>query len=184
MDANYIAYETLVANRNAAEWAFWSMIAAFISGTASVVTLIFAYRALTTWREQEKTKVKMEFRFAIKQLRVALLNMPLDLDRDELEEEREQVIVRWLFKDVDLISQQIDAGEQNVQRFDNLLSIFDACQSSWLATEHLFDGTQLARDWIIFEDDFEHYINGEGTKAPLVQLLNKITSSRFVFDSK
>ncbi|MEH4615083.1 hypothetical protein POY37_16585 [Klebsiella pneumoniae] len=98
MDASYIAYETLVANRNAAEWAFWSMIAAFISGTASVVTLIFAYRALTTWRDQEKTKVKMEFRLAIKQLRVAFLNMPLNLDRDELEEEREQVIVRWLLK--------------------------------------------------------------------------------------
>ena len=26
MDASYIAYETLVANRNAAEWAFWSMM--------------------------------------------------------------------------------------------------------------------------------------------------------------
>ena len=31
MNENYIAYETLVANRAAAEWACWAMIASWVS---------------------------------------------------------------------------------------------------------------------------------------------------------
>lgn len=40
MDANYIAYETLVANRTAVDWAFWSMIGTWLSGIATVAAVI------------------------------------------------------------------------------------------------------------------------------------------------
>lgn len=40
MDANYIAYETLVANRAAVDWAFWSMIGTWLSGIATVAAVI------------------------------------------------------------------------------------------------------------------------------------------------
>ncbi|HHE8443874.1 TPA: hypothetical protein ACPFQA_003351 [Citrobacter braakii] len=40
MDANYIAYETLVANRAAADWAFWSMIGTWLSGIATFLAVI------------------------------------------------------------------------------------------------------------------------------------------------
>ncbi|MBC2610090.1 MULTISPECIES: hypothetical protein [Citrobacter] len=184
MDANYIAYQTLVANRAAAEWAFWSMVVASVSVVTTIVTLCFAYKALSTWRDQEKTKVKLDFRNAIKQLKTALLFMPLSIDPDELEQEREQVIAKWLFKDVDLINQQIEIGEQNVRRFDELLSIFDSCRSSWLATEHLFDNTKLSKDWVVFEGDFERYIKGNGYKSSLMQQLDEMMTTRFVFESK
>ena len=87
-------------------------------------------------------------------------------------------------EDVDFITQQIESGEQNVQRFDDLLAAFENCISAWLATEHLFDGTELANIWVIIEDDFEKYICGEGSKSPLIQSLNKLTATRFVFESK
>ncbi|MBJ3984032.1 hypothetical protein JGD17_24880, partial [Salmonella enterica subsp. enterica serovar Rissen] len=61
--------------------------------------------------------------------------MPVNIDPEQLNDEREQVIAKWLFKDVDLISQQIEWGGENVIRFDDLLSIFYCCQSSWFATE-------------------------------------------------
>lgn len=35
MDANYIAYETLVATRATANWAFWSMIGTWFAGLAT-----------------------------------------------------------------------------------------------------------------------------------------------------
>ncbi|WP_263752576.1 hypothetical protein [Kosakonia cowanii] len=184
MDADLISYETLLATRDSAEWARWTMVAAWISAIATSFTLFFAYRALSTWREQEKTKVKLDFRIAIKHLKSTLLLMPLSLDRAELEEEREQVIAKWLFKDVDLIVQQIETGEKNVQRFDALLAVFEDCTSAWLATEHLFDDTELASIWMRIEDDFEKYINGEGSKSPLMQGLNRLTAKRFVFNSK
>lgn len=40
MDANYIAYETLVANRAAVDWAFWSTIGTWLSGIATVAAVI------------------------------------------------------------------------------------------------------------------------------------------------
>ncbi|WP_318393556.1 hypothetical protein [Enterobacter sp.] len=184
MNPEYISYETLTATRESAEWAFWAMIAAWVSAGATIFTLFFAYRALSTWREQEKTKVKLDFRASLKHFKSALLFMPSSLDPVELEAEREQVIAKWLFKDVDFITQQIESGEQNVQRFDDLLAAFENCISAWLATEHLFDGTDMARVWLTIEDDFEKYINGEGSKSPLLQSLNKLTATRFVFESK
>ncbi|SFR00713.1 hypothetical protein SAMN04487773_0951 [Enterobacter sp. kpr-6] len=184
MNPEYISYETLTATRESAEWAFWAMIAAWVSAGATIFTLFFACRALSTWREQEKTKVKLDFRASLKHFKSALLSMPSSLDPVELEVEREQIIAKWLFKDVDFITQQIESGEQNVQRFDDLLAAFENCISAWLATEHLFDGTDMARVWLIIEDDFEKYINGEGSKSPLLQSLNKLTATRFVFESK
>ena len=167
MNENYIAYETLVANRAAAEWACWAMIASWVSAGATIVTLFLAFKALFTWREQEKTKVKIDFRNALKKLKTALL-----------------FIAKWLFKDVDLISQQIELGEENVKRFDELLSIFDCCQSSWFATEHLFDNTELEKVWHEFESNFNKYINGGESKDLLMKMLDKLISSRFVFESR
>lgn len=40
MEANYIAYETLAANRAAAEWAFWAMIGTWLSGIATFLAVI------------------------------------------------------------------------------------------------------------------------------------------------
>ncbi|PAV95283.1 hypothetical protein CJD50_17770 [Hafnia paralvei] len=40
MDANYIAYEALVANRAAVDWAFWSTIGTWLSGIATVAAVI------------------------------------------------------------------------------------------------------------------------------------------------
>ncbi|HID8210474.1 hypothetical protein [Serratia ureilytica] len=184
MDTDLISYESMLAARDSADWAFWGMIAAIVSALAMLVTLFFAYKALSTWREQEKAKVKLDFRIAIRHLRSSLLFMPLSIDPAEIEEEREQVIAKWIFKDVDLIAQQIEIGEQNVQRFDELINTFDNCYSAWLATEHLFDNTDLARNWMICEDDFKKYISGESSKTPLLQTIHKITETRFVFESK
>lgn len=184
MDADLISYETMLAAQNSARWALGSMVAAIISALATVTTLYFAYKALSTWRDQEKTKVKLDFRIAIRQLKASLLFMPLTIDPVEIEKEREQVIAKWIFKDVALLNQQIEIGEQNVQRFDELLNSFDNCHSAWLATEHLFDDTDLAQDWIVCEDDFKKFVSGESSKAPLLQIINKITATRFVFESK
>lgn len=39
MNADYISYETLVATREAADWAFWSMIGTWISGIATFMAV-------------------------------------------------------------------------------------------------------------------------------------------------
>ena len=51
MNPDYISYETLTATRESAEWAFWAMVAAWVSAGATIITLGFAYRALSTWSD-------------------------------------------------------------------------------------------------------------------------------------
>ncbi|WP_148250572.1 hypothetical protein [Raoultella terrigena] len=40
MSAEYIAYESLVATRAAADWAFWSMIGSWVSGVATFLAVV------------------------------------------------------------------------------------------------------------------------------------------------
>lgn len=57
MDANYIAYETLTANRDAADWAFWSMIGAWVAGFA---TLAAVATSLYIAKMRPKPRIKGE----------------------------------------------------------------------------------------------------------------------------
>lgn len=184
MNAEYISYQSLVAAREAANWALGTLIATAISTLATVITLIFAYRALSTWRDQEKTRVKLEYRNSIAKLKSALMFMPLDFDPIELEEEREQVIAKWLFKDDDLILQQMELGEQNVHKFDELQIAYDNCNSAWLATEHLFDDSEDADRWFALKVSFENYVSGKESKLNLIQSIIDVNVSRFVFNSR
>lgn len=57
MDANYIIYETLVANRDAADWAFWAMIGSWV---ASGATLAAVLTSLYIAKMRPKPKIKGE----------------------------------------------------------------------------------------------------------------------------
>lgn len=56
MNENYIAYETLVANRAAAEWACWAMIASWVSAGATIVTLFWRSRHYLRGGNKRKQK--------------------------------------------------------------------------------------------------------------------------------
>lgn len=56
MNENYIAYETLVANRAAAEWACWAMIASWVS--LELLLLLCFWRSRHCLRGGNKRKQK------------------------------------------------------------------------------------------------------------------------------
>ncbi|WP_440531012.1 hypothetical protein [Serratia marcescens] len=62
MDADLISYESMLTAQESAKWAFWGMVATWGSLVVSALTLMLAYRALTSWKEQEKLKVKQNFK--------------------------------------------------------------------------------------------------------------------------
>ena len=51
MNADYISYESLVAAREAADWAFWSMIGTWLSALATLFAAIIAVLAIRSWRK-------------------------------------------------------------------------------------------------------------------------------------
>ena len=57
MSPEYISLETLIANRDAAEWAFWSMIGTWLAGFATVAAVI---TSLYIAKMRPKPKIKGE----------------------------------------------------------------------------------------------------------------------------
>ncbi|CAI2449111.1 Uncharacterised protein [Serratia liquefaciens] len=71
MDADLISYESMLAARDSANWAFWGMVAAFCSTGVTLFAAIVAYRAISVWKLQDKAveikKLKLSvFRFQMK----------------------------------------------------------------------------------------------------------------------
>jgi hypothetical protein len=54
MDTDLISYESLLAAKDSAEWAFWGMVATFFSAVVTIFAAIIAYRAISVWKMQEK----------------------------------------------------------------------------------------------------------------------------------
>lgn len=83
MDTDSIAYASMLVSKEAANWAFWSMIAATIAAVASLVTSIVtgiaalvAYRTMNAWRQQEDLKEKKLLKTALVKYRHVLVRMP------------------------------------------------------------------------------------------------------------
>ncbi len=61
MNENYIAYETLVANRAAAEWACWAMIASWVSAGAYYCYFVFGVQGIVYVAGTRENKSKNRF---------------------------------------------------------------------------------------------------------------------------
>lgn len=81
MDADFISFETLIATRDSAWWVMWGAIATIVTAIGSLLTLAYAVAALSTWKKQEKTKIKSEFKRSLLALDYAVHMMPDDWNR-------------------------------------------------------------------------------------------------------
>lgn len=61
MDANYISYESLLAARDSAQWAYWSMWIALASSIFTSLALVVGWMSIVSWRRQEMLKDRKAF---------------------------------------------------------------------------------------------------------------------------
>lgn len=80
VETDLISYLGFLVARDSARWGFLSMLANWgaviigvLSFIVSVVTLCIARKAMNTWREQEQTKAKQEFKKSLLALRNILI---------------------------------------------------------------------------------------------------------------
>ncbi|WP_395032664.1 hypothetical protein [Klebsiella aerogenes] len=76
MSPDYISYETLVAARKAADWAYWSMAGTWVSALATLFAAIMAAMAIRGWRKHEEANELKEFRVAAYKYHIALISAP------------------------------------------------------------------------------------------------------------
>lgn len=170
MDDKQVAFEAMVAARDSAHWAWWTMVATISSVIISLGTLGMAFSALNTWREQELLKLKMEFKRSILELSYCLESMPPN----------------WSYIHINLARKRLNASPDLASRIDDesqiyfkkvaLKDAFNQATKAWIMCEHIFAETELETLWSRFSSEFRTYIMRGGQKYPLSSILSTMNS--------
>jgi len=183
METNYIAYEALAASREAADWAFWSMIGTWFSVSITGFALIFAWKALSTWRDQEKNRVKADFKKAILAIRNTLLFMPQKWDREQL-----ALSINYERMNTDAAANLTGKIGINIiflsQNYKNMIFSYNNANDAWVMCEHLFFGTIIEEKWQALMVSFNEYMQGGHPHSVLFEPLNDLFNQPFIFEGR
>jgi hypothetical protein len=170
MDADFISFETLMATRESAWWVMWGAIATVVTAIGSLLTLAYAAAALTTWKKQEKTKIKSEFKRSLLALDYAIHMMPNDWDRSmaQMVEIRERALPQ--IGDT--------PAEQSVRE---LKKCWHDALSAWVMCEGLLKKTNLTNLWQELSALYMDYLKGGTKKITILNKLGDMHSVEFIF---
>ncbi|EMF02951.1 hypothetical protein [Serratia marcescens] len=76
MDADLISYESMLTARDSANWAYWSMIAAFCSAGATLLAAIIALLTVNVWRRQSRAQELKNFSLAVYNYHNSIIRAP------------------------------------------------------------------------------------------------------------
>ncbi|CNE17219.1 TPA: hypothetical protein PXM11_001619 [Yersinia enterocolitica] len=159
-------------------WEAISALGTWASVIVTCVALIYAAKALSTWREQEKVKAKMGFKKSLLNFRQSFIFMP-DIFDMQLAAAGNSLI---------LMGDAEGSEKYNLIEYarglKNLVAAYENCNGCWVATEHLFDGKGESELFNELIDRFNGYLAGNTTKDEFVKLLINLYSRRFVFEHR
>lgn len=170
MDADIISYETLLATRDSAEWVMWGAIATGIAAVGSMLTLFCAAVALNTWKKQEKTKIRSEFKRSLLALDYAVHMMPDD----------------WGI----MMAQRIRLGNRDFLipgeneayiGLSELKKCWHNAISAWVMCEGQLKKTNLTKQWPELSEIYADFIQGRAKKIKILDKLEEMHSVEFIF---
>lgn len=171
MTVDYIAYETLLATRYSADWVKYGAIAAWIAAGASLLTLLAAASALNTWKKQEKTKIRSEFKRSLLALDYSVHMMPDDWDIP--------MANRVSFGDK---SYMLSSDHETVVALVELKKCWHNAISSWVMCEGQLKKTNLTKQWNQLSSLYRGFLKGRINKLEILEKLAEMHSVEFIFD--
>ncbi|MEK9498213.1 hypothetical protein V2H77_17425 [Photorhabdus sp. P32] len=176
MDTDLISYEAMIAAQDSARWAFYAMLGTWFSGLITLCAVIYAKKALTTWKKQEKVKVKMDFKKALIQVIDSIIYMPDWFDMSKASFGKKILTAGEAER-----SKHLDAIELSNQ-FDVLTRSMTNAHGCWIYCEHFFDGTEVVKEWENVIALVDNYIKGNAKQDDVIDALDSLSSKRFVFN--
>lgn len=76
MDADLISYESMLIARDSANWAYWSMVAAFCSAGATLLAAIIALLTINGWKRQARSQEVKNFIMAVYNFHSSMIYAP------------------------------------------------------------------------------------------------------------
>ncbi|EPY5246138.1 TPA: hypothetical protein MFL84_002950 [Klebsiella pneumoniae] len=173
MDA-YISYQSLLAYRESADWAFLGMLAAWVSASLSILTLLVAVYTLNTWRRQEALKLKLNLKQAILEFETDLENMPESWTIVELNAGR--MVVEQLNP-----SRNLSNGHVLLfYKLKDLQKSFNTTSKCWVMCDGLFKN-EISNHWSEFVIQYKSYSRRGGDKEELHSKLQGLYTKMKLF---
>lgn len=173
MDADIISYETLIATQDSAEWVMYGAIAAWIASIGSIATFFYAVMALKTWKQQEKTKIRKEFKRSLLALDYAIHMMPDDWNS--------QIAIRMKIKATSF-SVYGNENSEMASSLSELKKCWHDAISAWAMCEGLLKKTELTRLYNELSNIYLEYIKGRTDKIIILNKLAEMHAIEFIFD--
>ena len=171
MTEDYISYETLLAARYSADWVKYGAIAAWISSGAALLTLYCAATAINTWKKQEKTKIRSEFKRSLLALDYAVHMMPDDWNFPMAQ--RMRIGNKYV----------LIAGDNEVEvAFCELNKCWHNAISAWVMCEGQLKKTNLTKQWHELSDLYVSFVKGNNKKLAILEKLTEMHTVEFIFD--
>ncbi|EMH4072893.1 hypothetical protein RGJ01_001205 [Serratia marcescens] len=76
MCADFVSVESMIAARDAADWAFWTMIATWVTAIVTLVAVFIAWRGIHTWKEQQISVAKADWIASLANYASGLSHLP------------------------------------------------------------------------------------------------------------
>ncbi|WBF47275.1 hypothetical protein [Serratia rubidaea] len=86
MDTDLISYESMLIARDSANWAYWSMVAAFCSAGATLLAAIIAFWTINSWKRQARAQEVRNFNLAVYNYHNSIIRAPERQEGKELED--------------------------------------------------------------------------------------------------
>ncbi|TZG28330.1 hypothetical protein FYF90_06315 [Enterobacter sp. RVSM5a] len=131
----------------------WDAVSAISSSAAVIIALV----ALAGWKNQEKLKVKLDFKNAISAYSYCLMNFPSQLNTP---------LLRHDYRD----------------KSRELADLIAKAGWAWFATENLLkDKTDVVNAWKMLNDLHKNFLDGQANKQDCIEQCSIILKSPFVF---
>ncbi|MBH3284671.1 hypothetical protein I5N21_03145 [Serratia marcescens] len=181
MDADLISYESMLAAQASANWAYWSMIAAWTSVLLSFLTFVLAGFALNVWKQQEKLKVKKDFKASVIQLRHILVWLPDTIDLEMLMAGRRLLYDSRVTMQIGMDPGKFNQCKDYAINFQSIEDGMQKCSECWAATEDLLSETEIGQLWRETYLMYNEYTQGRCDKSLFIDKIDAIYKKRFVF---
>ncbi len=175
MVVDYTSYASMLAAREAANWAFWSMLATAGGLFVSILTLCVAIIAIQTWKKQEILKVKMDFKKSLMRLKTECYLFPEYLNVAKISYGQQFINADWKLTEID------KRAAIEAQRYNQFNQAFLSCCDSWVATERLFDNSEVLKGWDDVVNGANRFAQAEISGREFQQIIHNLYSKNFVF---
>ncbi|WP_395314316.1 hypothetical protein [Enterobacter sp. ECC-249] len=170
-----VARQTLEVALSSEKWSFSSMLAMWASAIGAFATTGVACFALSSWKKQEKAKVKMDFKKAILRLNHAITTMP----------------DKWNFIHINAARSLLRLGSEVKESNNHILSVLEKYNETVAAWKHVSDcwvmcesslaKTDISLKFKELETLYSNYIGGNKDKNDIQSKLKEILDAKFIF---